>query len=764
MGLADHLDWRNYPGDAFARMTARDRVLDGSQVQDGGPIARFGCAYDRLTPTIFHEPWWLDAATGGNFDFVEVSSGGRVTGRLPFSLTTHFGVRTIRMPDLTYFLGPGIDEGEGSPNTRFLKRLEITRELLRRLPSASWQYIKCHRGIDDAVAFQESGFRTYVQFTHEVLPDDEEVLWRNMRNKTRNVIRRAEELTVTEMTDPSEFIRLYDRNLELNGRRNALRSARWNKLISACLVRGCGRILAAHKNNQVMAANFCVWDKRSAFYLLSTRRHDSGNGAASLLVWEAIKDSARRGLIFDLAGVGDRGSVLLYSGSEPHFDSVHRGACSNRCENLPGSARLFCRGELLLLIALVGLVSFLQETTESGIRECSVPKDVTNSIYPLKWVHKNFLLRFNIGPLRFGRVRLKTKELWTPFPAFLSHQELPPVRRQDLDGVDAVAIAGFPVSRKVPIFQFPQGLIQYMTWSDTRYLIAISGSFDAYLQSRSAKVRRKLRQRFRSWRALPGGDVPLREFCGPAEIDEFYSIAIPVSHKTWQSKLGAELESLDPREESLRMAEGDLVRGYVLFCGEKAAAFLICHVKGNTLVESQTGYDPAYARYSPGFLVHYLLIEKLFAEGEMKFLDLMEGTLFPYKAGFTTLKVPSMRFMYFRRKPKEFCFVLLVYLHSKLEKAASLAKRLVLRSLGRMKESFLPTEPSVAGSEQRERPEPVLDASARMRRRGRRGSVQNQPSEPPIWLAAHSTDKFYCGDGRRSRGCANARGPKRKFP
>jgi hypothetical protein len=39
---------------------------------------------DPLTPTIFHEPWWLEAASGGQYEEVTVSSGGRTVGRLPF--------------------------------------------------------------------------------------------------------------------------------------------------------------------------------------------------------------------------------------------------------------------------------------------------------------------------------------------------------------------------------------------------------------------------------------------------------------------------------------------------------------------------------------------------------------------------------------------------------------------------------------------------------------------------------------------------------
>src|ERR1700674_2575471 len=78
---------------------------------DGGKAP----SYDPLAPTIFHEDWWLDAATGGNFEVVEVTVGGRTVGRLPFNTTNRFGLKMIRMPALTYFLGPAIDEGEGSP-------------------------------------------------------------------------------------------------------------------------------------------------------------------------------------------------------------------------------------------------------------------------------------------------------------------------------------------------------------------------------------------------------------------------------------------------------------------------------------------------------------------------------------------------------------------------------------------------------------------------------------------------------------------------
>src|SRR5919108_3749441 len=140
-----------------------DNPAAGSQAGCRADQNSSAVVYDPLAPTIFHEDWWLDTATRGNFEIAEVSSGGRTVGRLPFFLTRRLGIKMIRMPILTYFLGPAICGGEGSANNRFLRRLEITHELLGKLPRVSWHYLKCQGGITDVIAFQEHGFRTYVQ-------------------------------------------------------------------------------------------------------------------------------------------------------------------------------------------------------------------------------------------------------------------------------------------------------------------------------------------------------------------------------------------------------------------------------------------------------------------------------------------------------------------------------------------------------------------------------------------------------------------------
>ncbi len=146
-----------------------------------------------LVPTVFHEPWWLTGASQGRYREVEVRSGGGVVGRLPYLATKRFGMTHIAMPMLTHFLGPAIQESTGGETARCLHRLSVTKDLIRQLPKASHVYIKHHRATSDTLAFQALGFHTDVQFTWEIAPAAPDVLWRRMRDKTRNVIRRAEE-------------------------------------------------------------------------------------------------------------------------------------------------------------------------------------------------------------------------------------------------------------------------------------------------------------------------------------------------------------------------------------------------------------------------------------------------------------------------------------------------------------------------------------------------------------------------------------------
>ncbi len=272
--------------------------------------------YDPLAPTVFHQPWWLNAATGGDYAEAVVIQGGRRVGCFPYVLSSILAGRKLcGMPPLTHFLGPAIDEGRGAACNRVLRRAQITRELLSQMPRTSGFWHVMHRGTSDTLVYQEMGYDAAVQFTFEVAPAEPDMLWANMRDKARNVIRRAQEQHAVAELDASAFGAVYNDNLAKGGTASRYSPALLERVCQAAVSRGQGRIIAAENAaGQIAAAIFYVWDTQAAYYLLSTRRPDSGNGAVSLLLWHAMQDVAARGLIFDFEGVITSGSALFFTG------------------------------------------------------------------------------------------------------------------------------------------------------------------------------------------------------------------------------------------------------------------------------------------------------------------------------------------------------------------------------------------------------------------------------------------------------------------
>jgi hypothetical protein len=270
---------------------------------------------DPLVPTIFHETWWLDAVTGGNYNYVEVRDKNNVVGRLPYFMRSKWGMKYSTMPAMTHFLGPAVIEGDGAAPTRFLRREQITRDLLRQLPKASLYRYKCHRDITDTIPFMQEKFMTSVQFTHEIAPATPDTLFKNMRSEKRKKIRQAEGLlTLADITDPHAFWAFYENNLRKRNVSSYYDKELCLKLLEGSLSRECGRIFGAYdKNKDLVAAVYCIWDGTSYLYYMSTRSANAHNGAISLLAWEAMKDASARGLIFDMDGVNNANSVLFFT-------------------------------------------------------------------------------------------------------------------------------------------------------------------------------------------------------------------------------------------------------------------------------------------------------------------------------------------------------------------------------------------------------------------------------------------------------------------
>lgn len=259
---------------------------------------------------VFLEDWWLSAATDGAWEAVTIEQGGRTVGWLPYARDRHMGFSTCGLAPLTRLLYPLTDVGGVKGESADRERFKIESDLIDRLPVAS-----CHRFIlpptgGNALAWQAKGFDARLEHTFIVDADlSDTVRWQQMRNKTRNVIRRAKEHLQPRTVDPAEFVREYRDNLGTSV--DAKHLGNVHRLAEAAMARGQGRALAAiGPTGRPQAAVFFVWDDSDYYYFLSTRNTtDAALGAVAMLVWNGLLDAWTRRLRFDFDGVSSLGRL-----------------------------------------------------------------------------------------------------------------------------------------------------------------------------------------------------------------------------------------------------------------------------------------------------------------------------------------------------------------------------------------------------------------------------------------------------------------------
>ena len=284
--------------------------------------------------TLFHEPWWLSAASDGACEEASVTVDGRVVARLPYLRQRKLGRQTtLVMPAMTHVLGPSITPDlPGGDVSRALREFSLCGELIAQLPKASHIWFAMHRKVTDTLPFEAAGFDLGVRFTSEIAPDKQEVLWRRMRDKTRNVIRRAQENLIVETTDEAAvFFDFYRDNLRRRGHTSNYDLVLCGKVMQACIDRMRGRVLMAVDQAGVMqAAIFTAWDSEAEYYLMSTHAPESGNGATSLLIWTALQAAAAEGRVFDMDGVDTNTNRLLITGFGGAFKPRYIVSTSSR--------------------------------------------------------------------------------------------------------------------------------------------------------------------------------------------------------------------------------------------------------------------------------------------------------------------------------------------------------------------------------------------------------------------------------------------------
>lgn len=160
-----------------------------------------------------------------------------------------------------------------------------------------------------------------------------------------------------------------------------------------------------------------------------------------------------------------------------------------------------------------------------------------------------------------------------------------------------------------------------------RHYIDMGLGHDGYMARFSGKTRSTLKRKARKLAEEAPGGYHVTAHRTPAEIEAFLAAALPLSAKTYQARLLDAGLPDDPgsRRAMLEAAEDDRMRAFLLHAGGAAIAYLALPVSGRTLVYAHLGYDPVWARLSPGTVLQIEALEQLFAEHRFAWFDFTEG-------------------------------------------------------------------------------------------------------------------------------------------
>jgi lipid II:glycine glycyltransferase (peptidoglycan interpeptide bridge formation enzyme) len=166
--------------------------------------------------------------------------------------------------------------------------------------------VPCAPELSNLMAFHWAGFDLRLGYTHrfENLAS-EELLWKGMRDKTRNLCRKAEKLTVINRTPTvASFIAVLEKTFKRQDIDISSSFPLFERMDEVMARRQQRAIYSAEDaQGRVHAAVYVVFDDRHTFYLAGggdPALRDSG--AHALAMWHAIKDSGARSKVFDFEG------------------------------------------------------------------------------------------------------------------------------------------------------------------------------------------------------------------------------------------------------------------------------------------------------------------------------------------------------------------------------------------------------------------------------------------------------------------------------
>lgn len=156
------------------------------------------------------------------------------------------------------------------------------------------------------------------------------------------------------------------------------------------------------------------------------------------------------------------------------------------------------------------------------------------------------------------------------------------------------------------------------------WVIDLPSSIKEYYLQQSHKSRAMLKQINR--KVFEGSRGSVTVVTAAEQVEEFLSVAHEISRKTYQWDLGTQLVNDETTRQRLtKSADNRRLRGYLLALDGVPCSFIVGCLANHIFRYEMAGYDPQWAKDSPGKALLLYTLEDLISNTSCKVFDFGEG-------------------------------------------------------------------------------------------------------------------------------------------
>lgn len=245
---------------------------------------------------LFMQSWWLDAASGENWDVIFAKIHDEIVGFFVFSFQEKYGKRIITNHPLTQYAGPFIFYPKNL-NKSGIHSLEnkVYTHIIEELNAKNIDFIEinCHHSFKNHQQFFWNGYKQTTKYTYilDNISDRESLLNEMSYNQRGKRIKKGiKDYKFSLDLSAEEFYNFYKNNLSLQDKTIFYSKKYFLKLYNATKERNQGQIISIYnKENEILATLWTIWDSEYAYNMIMTSdKKKKCSEGTTLLIWETI--------------------------------------------------------------------------------------------------------------------------------------------------------------------------------------------------------------------------------------------------------------------------------------------------------------------------------------------------------------------------------------------------------------------------------------------------------------------------------------------